>query len=74
MAALPAPVLRFDSSAEKRFETLVRQCDDPHANFEKIKNRELWLRREKIILESKPSTQEPNANTTSDPAKCKPTP
>lgn len=30
----------------KPYQTLRRHCDDPHANFQKIRTRSLWLKQE----------------------------
>ena len=46
MAQLPAAQLHFESSATRRYEKLVRHCDDGHANFQKIRNQKLWAEHE----------------------------
>ncbi len=58
----PAPVFIFANGELGTYVTLKRACDDPHHNFQKIRNQRLWMEREIRLRAVNPPTQ--NGTTT----------
>ena len=53
MATYASPSTSYFLDQQDCYVTVQRDCDNPYWNFERIKNQELWLKREKRIHEAK---------------------
>ena len=53
MALDSSPSRSYFLNGEECYMVLKRDCDDPYLNFERIKNQQVWLKREERIHAAK---------------------